>query len=223
MKTTKALWAARCAGVRARRRRRRAERADQRRRRDVPVPDLLEVVRRVQQAAPERRRSTTSRSARAAASGRSRNQTVFFGATDGPMTDEQLQAAPGKILHFPTVLGAVVPVYNIPNVNAELKFTGPVLADIFLGKITKWNDPAIAKLNAGVHAAGDRHHRRAPLRRLGHDLHLGGLPVEGVAGVEDEGRRRTPRSTGRPASAARATRASPASSRRRPARSATSS
>src|SRR5712691_11133539 len=78
------------------------------------------------------------------------NQTVFFGATDAPMTNEQLLAAPGKILHFPTVLGAVVPVYNIPNVNAELKFSGQVLADIFLGKITKWNDPAIMKLNGGV-------------------------------------------------------------------------
>src|SRR6266446_1323939 len=77
-------------------------------------------------------------------------QTVFFGATDGPMTAEQLQQSPGKILHFPTVLGADVPVYNIPSVTAELKFTGPLLADIFLGKITKWNDPAIAKLNAGV-------------------------------------------------------------------------
>ena len=77
-------------------------------------------------------------------------QTVFFGATDGPMTPDQLTAAPGRILHLPTVLGAVVPVYNIPNVSAELKFSGPVLADIFLGKITKWNDPAIAKLNAGV-------------------------------------------------------------------------
>ena len=77
-------------------------------------------------------------------------QTVFFGATDGPMTPEQLQAAPSKILHFPTVLGADVPVYNLPGVSAELKFTGPVLADIFLGKITKWNDAAIAKLNAGV-------------------------------------------------------------------------
>jgi len=77
-------------------------------------------------------------------------QTVDFGATDGPMTDEQLRSAPGKILHFPTVLGAVVPVYNIPNLGAELKFNGLVLADIFLGKITKWNDPAIAKLNAAV-------------------------------------------------------------------------
>jgi phosphate transport system substrate-binding protein len=76
-------------------------------------------------------------------------QTVFFGASDGPMTNDQLLAAPGKILHFPTVLGAVVPVYNIPNVTS-LKFNGPVLADIFLGKITKWNDPALAKLNAGV-------------------------------------------------------------------------
>jgi phosphate transport system substrate-binding protein len=73
------------------------------------------------------------------------NQTVFFGATDGPMTNDQLLGAPAKILPFPTVLGAVVPVYKIPNVNAALKFNGPVLADIFLGKITKWNDPAIAK------------------------------------------------------------------------------
>jgi phosphate transport system substrate-binding protein len=78
------------------------------------------------------------------------NQTVFFGATDGPMSNEQLLAAPSKILHFPTVLGADVPVYNIPNMNAELKFTGPLLADIFLGKITKWNDPALMKINAGV-------------------------------------------------------------------------
>src|SRR6476660_5727257 len=78
------------------------------------------------------------------------NQTVFFGATDGPMTDEQLKSAPGPVVHFPTVLGAVVPVYNIPDVTAELKFTGPILADIFLGKIKKWNDPALVKLNPGV-------------------------------------------------------------------------
>ena len=77
-------------------------------------------------------------------------QTVFFGASDMPMTKEQLQAAPGALLHFPTVLGAVVPVYNLPNLSSELKFSGPLLADIYLGKITKWNDPAIAKLNPGV-------------------------------------------------------------------------
>jgi phosphate transport system substrate-binding protein len=77
-------------------------------------------------------------------------QTVFFGATDGPMTKDQQLAAPGNILHLPTVLGAVVPVYNIEGVTAEVKFDGPALADIFLGKIAKWNDPAIAKLNPGV-------------------------------------------------------------------------
>jgi phosphate transport system substrate-binding protein len=77
------------------------------------------------------------------------NQTVFFGATDGPMTGDQLLAAPGKILHFPTVLGAVVPVFNLPGV-AGLKFTGPLLADLFLGKITRWNDAAIGKTNPGV-------------------------------------------------------------------------
>jgi phosphate transport system substrate-binding protein len=77
-------------------------------------------------------------------------ETVFFGASDGPMNDEQLKAAPGKLLHFPTVLGGVVPVYNIPNLRGELKFTGAVLADIYLGKVTKWNDPAIAKVNPGI-------------------------------------------------------------------------
>ena len=78
------------------------------------------------------------------------NQTVFFGATDGPMTAEQMQNAAGKIVHLPTVLGGVVPVYNIPDVTAELKFTGKVLADIILGKVAKWNDPAITALNPGV-------------------------------------------------------------------------
>jgi phosphate transport system substrate-binding protein len=82
------------------------------------------------------------------------NETVFFGATDGPMTPEQLQASPGAILHFPAVLGGDVPVYNIPGVDAELKFTGKVLADVFLGKINKWNDPAITSLNAGVKLPG---------------------------------------------------------------------
>jgi phosphate transport system substrate-binding protein len=82
------------------------------------------------------------------------NQTVFFGATDGPMTADQLLAAPGKVLHFPTVLGAVVPVYNIPGVTTPLKFTGALLADIFLGKVTKWNDPAITKVNPGVNLPG---------------------------------------------------------------------
>jgi phosphate transport system substrate-binding protein len=77
--------------------------------------------------------------------------TVDFGASDGPMTDEQLsQFTRGKLLHIPTVLGAVVPAYNIPGVSAELKFAPDVLADIFLGKITSWSDDRIKKLNPGV-------------------------------------------------------------------------
>jgi phosphate transport system substrate-binding protein len=77
-------------------------------------------------------------------------QTVDFGASDGPMTDEQLSQAKTKILHIPTVLGAVVPAYNVPGVTGELKFTADALAGIFGGKITTWNDPAIAKANPGV-------------------------------------------------------------------------
>lgn len=82
-------------------------------------------------------------------------QTVFFGASDGPMTDAQLQAAPGLILHFPTVLGGVVPVYNVAGVSQPLRFSGDVLASIYLGKITKWNDAGIARLNPGVRLPGD--------------------------------------------------------------------
>jgi len=78
-------------------------------------------------------------------------QTVFFGATDGPMTPEQIFTAGRPVLHLPTVLGGDVPVYNFPgDRDPELHFTGPLLADIFLGKITKWNDPAIARVNPGV-------------------------------------------------------------------------
>lgn len=76
--------------------------------------------------------------------------TVDFGASDGPMSDEQLQQAKTKILHIPTVMGAVVPAYNVPGVSGELKFTPEALAGIFLGKITSWNDPALAKANPGV-------------------------------------------------------------------------
>ena len=76
--------------------------------------------------------------------------TVDFGASDGPMTDEQLSQAKVKIFHIPTVLGAVVPAYNVPGVTGEIKFTPDVLANIFLGKISSWSDPAIAKANPGV-------------------------------------------------------------------------
>jgi phosphate transport system substrate-binding protein len=78
------------------------------------------------------------------------NGTVDFGASDGPMTDEQLAQSKTKIVHIPTVLGAVVPAYNVPGISGEIKFTPEALAGIFLGKITNWNDPALAKVNPGV-------------------------------------------------------------------------
>jgi phosphate transport system substrate-binding protein len=76
--------------------------------------------------------------------------TVDFGASDGPMTDTQLAESKVKLVHIPTVLGAVVPIYNLPGVSAELRFSPDVLADIYLGKITNWSDARIAKDNPGV-------------------------------------------------------------------------
>jgi phosphate transport system substrate-binding protein len=76
--------------------------------------------------------------------------TVDFGASDGPMSDDQLKEAKFKILHFPTVLGAVIPIYNIAGVSGELNFTQKAMAGIYLGTITKWNDPEIAGANSGV-------------------------------------------------------------------------
>lgn len=85
--------------------------------------------------------------------------TVDFGASDGPMTDDQIKEFKDKrgvdILHFPTVLGADVPSYNIPGVTGELNFTQKAIAGIFLGTITKWNDPEIAKANPGVNLPGN--------------------------------------------------------------------
>ena len=75
---------------------------------------------------------------------------MFFGATDGPMTNEQIQGAGAHVMHLPTVLGAVVPIYEVPGLSEPLRFSGSLLADIFLGKVTKWNDKAIAAENPGV-------------------------------------------------------------------------
>lgn len=75
---------------------------------------------------------------------------VDFGASDGPMTDQQLAESKVKLLHVPTVLGAVVPVYNVPGVSGDLKFAPEVIAGIYLGVITKWNDPNIEHDNPGV-------------------------------------------------------------------------
>lgn len=79
-----------------------------------------------------------------------KEQTVDFGASDAPMKDEDLKSAPGEILHIPTVLGAVVITYNLQGVSQPLRFSPEALADIFLGKIKKWNDPKIAADNPGV-------------------------------------------------------------------------
>src|SRR4030095_13436372 len=76
-----------------------------------------------------------------------KEQTIDFGASDSPMSDEDLKSAPGEILHIPTVLGAVVLTYNLPGVDQTLRFSPDVIADIFLGKITKWNDPRVAAEN----------------------------------------------------------------------------
>ena len=80
---------------------------------------------------------------------------VDFGASDGPMTDEQMASSKVKLIHLPTVLGAVVPVFNVPGVN-DLRFSGDVLADIYLGKIQSWDDARIAKDNPGVKLPGQK-------------------------------------------------------------------
>src|SRR5216684_4406497 len=78
------------------------------------------------------------------------NRTVDMGASDAPLNDEQIKRAPGAILEFPSVMGAVVLTYNLPAVKQALRLTGPLIANIYLGKVTKWNDPAIVALNPGV-------------------------------------------------------------------------
>jgi len=80
--------------------------------------------------------------------------TVDFGASDAPMKDSAIAAINGNVLHIPTVLGGDVPTYNLPEVTATLRFTPDLLADIFLGKITKWNDARIAAANPGVKLPG---------------------------------------------------------------------
>src|SRR5687768_17238069 len=80
-------------------------------------------------------------------------KTFDFGCTDAPLNEEQLQKARdtgGEVVHIPLVMGAIVPAYNLDGIEQPLKFTGPVLADIYLGKITRWNDKALAKINPGV-------------------------------------------------------------------------
>ncbi len=119
--------------------------------------------------------------------------TVDFGASDAPMSDEEISKLKAPAFHIPTVLGAVVVTYNLPEVTKQLMLTGPVIADIYLGKVTKWNAPEIAALNKGVDAAEQGHPRRPPLGCQRHDLHLHRLPDqrESRRGRRDRARART--------------------------------
>jgi phosphate transport system substrate-binding protein len=104
-----------------------------------------------------------------------------------PLHDDEL--AKDGLVQFPTVIGGVVPVVNITGIKAgQVKLTGAALGDIYLGKITKWSDPAIAALNPGVPLPDAAISVGAPRRRLGHQLHLHELPVEGEHRVEGQGR-----------------------------------
>ena len=110
-------------------------------------------------------------------------KTVDFGASDMPLKDEDL--AKKDQVQFPTVIGGVVPVVNIPGIAAgQLKLTGALIADIYLGKISKWSDQPRPE------PAGCRHRPGAPCRRLRHHLHLHQLPEQGQQRVERQGRRR---------------------------------
>jgi phosphate transport system substrate-binding protein len=87
------------------------------------------------------------------------NKTLDFGCSDAPMTDDELKkarAVGGEVLHIPLVIGAVVPAYNLPGIQHQVRFTGPLLADIFLGKITKWNDPRLQEIQEAVVTLPDK-------------------------------------------------------------------
>ena len=146
-------------------------------------------------------------------------KTVDFGASDAPLSPDQFTACNGCV-QLPWVLSATSVMYNMPLPN-NLHMTGPILADIYLGKITNWNDARIKKINKGVSSARQEDHRRLPQRRQRHDLQLHHVPEHGQQAVEVAGRRGHDASTGRPASAPAEAPASPASSPARRARSAT--
>ena len=155
-------------------------------RRHLPVSDLFQVVQRVPQGASghsdqlpvdwQRRRHPPG----AGRHGGLRRQR----RPDDRRAD--CRSRRSRSCTFPTVLGAVVPTYNVPGVSGELKFTPDVLADIFLGKITKLERRrASRRTNPGVNLPDQRHHRRPPLRRQRHHLHLHRLPLQGQPGLEE--------------------------------------
>ena len=127
---------------------------------------------------------------------------VDFGASDVPMRSGEL--AKLGLGQFPIVIGGVVVVVNLEGVDpGQIRFTGPVLANVFLGRIDNWADPAIKALNPNSQAARREDRRRPPLRRLRHDVQFHRLPVEGEPAVEGEGRLPTCSFPGRPAGGAK--------------------
>ena len=154
-------------------------------------------------------------------------KTVDFGASDAILNEEQSTAAPGLQM-FPTVAGAEALVVNLKDadgnaITAPIKFPYTSVADIFLGKIKKWNDPVLTRGKSRYQAARSGHHRGPSFRRLRHHLHLHRLPLQGQPGMEGKGRQCQPRCNGRWDWAARATKVSMAPSRRTTAPSDTSS
>src|SRR6266581_614119 len=115
------------------------------------------------------------------------NKTVDFGASDMPLKPEELEKS--GLVQFPTVVVGDVPVVNLPGIKpGEIRLTGPVLADIYLGKIKKWNDPVLTSLNPGVKLP-DQDIMSAPFRWFRNDFYLGELLVQGQSGMEGKGRR----------------------------------
>ena len=114
-------------------------------------------------------------------------KTVTFGATDMPLKVDQLEK--DGFVQWPMIMGAIVPVVNIEGVKpGDMVLDGETLANIYLGKITKWDDPAIKKLNPKLNAAVRRDRRRSPRRRFGHDLQLHRLSLQGQRRLEVQGR-----------------------------------
>ena len=119
--------------------------------------------------------------------------TVDFGASDVTMTDQQIAAAKVKVIALPTVLGAVVPVYNLPGVNKDLNFSGDVIADIYLGKISNWNDRSHREGQSRRQPAEQRDPAGISFGWQRNDVYLHRLSIEGVASLERKVRQEAPR------------------------------
>jgi phosphate transport system substrate-binding protein len=106
------------------------------------------------------------------------DKTVHFAGSDAPLSKKEMTGAGGEenLIEVPSCAGGVVPTYNLPTVHQDLNFTGELLADIYMGEITRWNDAAIAKLNPGVELPDVAITHRLAHRRFGHNLHLHPLP-----------------------------------------------